>query len=89
MPFYFRTILVIANDVKYFNNLSIMLLCLNFLLSSADWTTLLGTTQIAGFSNFAKQTNKHTNLNTQILPFFIFAGLRFKPDVETISNLYI
>ena len=60
MPFYIRTILAIANDVKYFNNLSIMLLnimCFNFLLSIADWTTRLGTTQIVGFSNFAKQTN--------------------------------
>ena len=71
MPFYIRTILVIANDVKYFNNLSIMLLdvmSFNFLLSIADWTTRLGTTQITGFSNFAKQTNKHLK-NTQILPF--------------------
>ena len=49
MPFYIRTILVIANDVKYFNNLLIMLLdvmSFNFLLSVADWTTRLGTTQI-------------------------------------------
>ena len=27
MPFYMRTILVIANDVKYFNNLSYLMLC--------------------------------------------------------------
>ena len=60
MPFYIRTILVIANDMKYFNILSIMLLdvmFLNLLLSIADWTTRLETTQIAGFSNFSKQTN--------------------------------
>ena len=52
MPFYIRTILAIANDVKYFNNCSIIVLDImsfNFLLSIADWTTRHGTTQIVWF----------------------------------------
>ena len=33
--------------------------------------------------------NKQTSKEYSDSSFFIFAGLRFKPDVEAISNLYI
>ena len=57
----------------------------NFLISIADCTTRLGTTKIAGFSNFAKQTSKEYSDSS----IYLFGGLRFKPDVEAIFNLYI
>ena len=89
MPFYFRTILVIANDVKYFNNLSIMpldVMSFGFLLSIADWTTRLGATRIVGFCNFAKHTNC-TSKEYSDSSYFIFAGYVSNLKWNGFSNI--
>ena len=90
MPFYIRTILVIANDVKYFKKiyqLCYLMLCLliSFFLLQIG---LLDLEQRRSLGFLILRQNKQTSKEYSDSSIFIFAGLRFKP-VEAISNSYI